>query len=829
MVEFIYDLPISQHFNEIKQKWYECSEFAIKSPTGSGKSLGLPLFLLDEKLVKEKIMVVQPRRVAARSLARQASKFWGCELGEKVGYRVRFDNKTSSQTRLIYLTDGMIFRLLQEPENFRDVGLIIFDEFHERTVSMDAALALAKFFRDQKKISSKIIVASATLNLDKVSQYLNDSVGLEVKSKAYPVEIKYKAQKQKVGLPAQVCENLSFILPEYEGDVLVFMDGAAEIRQTVREIEMKLSHYKLDILPLFGEMPQELQDLALASSEKRKIIVSTNLAETSLTIEGIRIVIDTGLAKKHRFDPYRKVNVLLTEPISKSSASQRTGRAGRLAEGFCLRMWSEDEHSYRKEFEEPEINRLDLAGIYLNLVAFDVSPWELNWYETPPSTSLEQAEKVLTSLGLMDDKHKALEIARLPIHPRVGFALHMAKENDCLSEFAFISAALDFKNPIDFGKRMEFVVQNKVTQSDLLALQSAYEHGSSVNFNGTKCKALGIHGLRLREIENAAIRLCQIVGRAYNYKRLPIQGIVEILLSVYSERLAYLENKGTNTYRDSTGLSLQLAKDSTVRGSKWILPLKVIEKKRQGRILLEMDEISEISEQQIRKILGKKVSISSEIYLDSQTNQVYLRTLEKFGQVVISKKETTDVSKKQIAEAYSEAIFEGLLNLKHWNQEVEHFLSRVDFICNNYPEYEIDPFGHEAKKLVLEEICLSGKKWKEIRNTNVIDYLHSFYGKEKLELLDQLAPAKILIGTSGKLIPLRYETEKVYVKTHIQKLYGIKKHPCIVYDQFLVTIELLAPNGRVVQCTDDILNFWEGSYPGIKKELAGRYPKHEWK
>ena len=832
-MDFIKELPISSHYEEIRDWWFKYGSFAIKSPTGSGKSLGLPLFFYKEGLVKGKIFVVQPRRIAARSLARVASRFCQSELGEEVGYRVRFDTKVSSATKVVYLTDGMLFRILQHPKNLEGVELIIFDEFHERTVYMDASLALCKSFAQSDQIFPKIIVTSATLNLIKVSEYLEAPNGLEIERKEFPVSIRYKATTPNTSLQVQVCDNLLPLLRQTEGDVLIFMDGAAEIRRAVREIQCKLHSSNFEVLPLFGEMSQESQDLALRASSKRKIIVSTNLAETSLTIEGVSAVIDTGLAKKHRFDPYRRVNVLLTEPISKSSADQRAGRAGRLSAGICLRMWSENQHLQRSEFEEPEIERLDLTEIYLNLTAQGIKPKELNWYEQPPIHVLNEAEEFLVSLEAIDCVGNVLlrgkELAKLPIHPRIGYALHLAKEKKCLSQLALVSAALDFKNPIDFGKRSDFSENGVRPTSDLVILLNAFMKARKVNFRESECRKLGVHGLRFREIENSARQLCSIMEEEFEFNPYVFEKLIEILLEVYPERLAYLENQGTNTYRDSTGLCLKLSKESTVVGSKWILPLKILEKKRQGKIILEMDEVTSIAEGEIRKVLGGKITLVREVYLDTVTHHVFEQSLEKFGEVIIGKKDSIETSREKVAKAYARAIIEGELKLKNWNNEVEAFLSRINFLSVLYPEYQIESFDENLRIRIINEICLSGKKWKEIRNAKVLHFIHSYYGNEKLKILDLAAPASFSLSNSSKAIPLRYDNQKVYMQAPIQKFYGVEDHPKVAFGKSKIMVELLAPNGRVVQCTDNILEFWNGSYLSIKKELAGRYPKHDWK
>jgi ATP-dependent helicase HrpB len=455
------------------------------------------------------------------------------------------------------------------------------------------------------------------------------------------------------------------------------------------------------------------------------------------------------------------------------------------------------------------------------------------WYEVPSELRLTEAGKFLVSVGALNSQGEPTligkQLAKLPVHPRIGFTLLLAKELNCLPSFSLISALLDFKNPIDFGRRNDFVEKNGMPNSDLLIFLKAYEIGSQNHFNSSQCKSLGIHGMRTREIENTAHLLCESLGEKFSPPLISHKDIVEILLKVYPERLAYLESKGTNSYKDSSGLSLQLFKESTVRGSQWVLPLRVLEKKKQGRICLEMDEVTAIAETEIRKFLGDKIITKEDAYLDINTHQVFVRTIEKFGEVVVSRKESVEVNETQRTNAYANAILDGIISLKNWDQRVEAFISRVNFLATFSSDYEIESFDQDTRKLIILEICSSKSKWKEIRNANVLEFLHSYYGKERLLFIEQAAPEKYLLEGWSRPVTLRYENNKVYLQAPIQKLYDIKKHPSVFFGKSLVIIELQAPNGRVVQCTDDIVGFWDRSYPSIKKELAGRYPKHEWR
>ncbi|MBN38733.1 MAG: hypothetical protein CMI29_09750 [Opitutae bacterium] len=836
------DLPLVEQFGEVQKAWEHRKHLAIRSPTGSGKSIGLPILLFHKKMVDGQILVIQPRRIAARLLARRVSALLGSEIGKEVGYHVRFDKKCSDETKIIYLTDGIFLNKILSDPTLSRVGLVIFDEFHERSLQIDLALALAKKLSFSQRPSLRLIVTSATLSLSAVQDYLRDCESVELKAQSYPVEIEHRMSNSTEPIWKQISLHLRKIIHEKGGNILIFLDGAFEISKTVREIQQASWSSGLEVRALYGEMHPTEQDRVLARSPKRKVIVSTNIAETSLTIEGVEIVIDTGKAKKASYDQSRKVDVLLSSPISKSSAEQRAGRAGRTAPGYCLRMWTVGEHERRDLFELPAIQRMDLAELYLKLRSIDICPKDLNWFEKPPEASLEVARKALLEIGALCDEDDRItelgtEVSLLGLHPRLGASLVKGKQCDCLPAVALTFAMLENRPPLagkvtpsnsidqPWSKGKSFV-----EDSDLLVFLKAYEYAKHVRFEKDACMASGIHGVRCREAEQIAIQTCRRVGLGeFDFKFPNDDEYLKIIMSAYSENICMLKSRGTMVYETLDGRRVHLPKHSAVGPSEWVLPLRIVEKMAKGNISLEMEFVSSLCEEMIREYFATEISEEEEVLLDLDCRKVVRRKYTKLGQLKFSFKDSFEVSVTEVSSAYAKAIHAGDLVLKKWDSKVEAFLARVDFLHAHFPEYEIEPLDEDSKILIFEEICTGQRSWKSIRNQVVYPFVRNAFGEDQLKVLDEVVPPEIDLGNGRKPYRITYSSDHAQISVYLQDLYDVARHPAINYGKYKLTVDILAPNGRSSQVTKDLPAFWEGSYLEVKKELAGRYPKHEWR
>jgi ATP-dependent helicase HrpB len=836
------DLPLVEQFEEIQKAWDNCRHLAIRSPTGSGKSIGLPTLLLQKKMVEGQIFVVQPRRIAARLLARRVAALLGCEVGSEVGYQVRFDKKYSDQTKIVYLTDGILLNKLLSDPTLSRVGLVIFDEFHERSLQIDLALALSKKLAFSQRPSLRLIVTSATLRLSAAKDYLQDCASIELKARTYPVEIEHRMPSINEPIWKQIALQLKKIIRERQGNVLIFMDGAFEISKTVREIQTATWSSGLEVRALFGDMSVTEQDLTLAHSSKRKVIVSTNIAETSLTIEGVEVVIDTGKAKKASYDQTRKVDVLLSSPISKSSAEQRAGRAGRTAPGYCLRMWTLGEHERRELFELPEIQRMDLAELYLKLRSVDICPKALNWFEKPPEASLEVARATLVKIGALSEEEDRItdlgsEVSRLGLHPRLGASLVEGKQRDCLPAVALTFAMLENRPPLagkitpaNAGDQPWLSGANFDEDSDLLVFLKAYEYAKHVRFAKEACMSAGIHALRCREAEQIAVQTCLQVGLVeFDFQFPDYDEYLKIILGAYSENLCMLKSRGTMVYETFDGRRAHLPKHSSVGPSPWVLPLRIVEKMTKGSISLEMEFVSSVREDMIREFFASEISDKEEVLLDLDSRKVVRRKYTNLGELKFSFKDSFEVSDKEVSSAYAKAIHSGDLVLKKWDSKVEAFLARVDFLHTNFPEYGIEPLDEDSKGLIFEEICTGQRSWKSIRNQEVYPFVRDAFGEDQLKILEEAVPVEIDLGNGRKPYRISYGSDHAQISATLQDLYDVSLHPCVNYGKYKLTVDILAPNGRSSQLTKDLPSFWEGSYPQVKKELAGRYPKHEWR
>ena len=834
MVNKIRDLPIFHEFEKFKNIWESSAHIILKSPTGSGKSTALPYLLAANGLSKGKILVVQPRRIAARMLATQVSRIADWSLGKEVGYHVRFDKKFTTETKIIYVTDGIALSMLLNRDEFKDIEVLILDEFHERSAQIDVCLGLALKIWKSQNPELRIIVTSATLNLESLTLFLPDSQALEFTGRTFPVQIEYRSFPAEIQVWKAVIELLPKILSKLQGDILIFMDGAYEILKTVNAILSNSWSSGLEVFPLYGDLLPEKQDRALHPSAKRKIIVSTNVAETSLTIEGVRVVIDTGTAKKLRYDRNRGINSLLSEPISKSSAEQRSGRAGRTGPGYCFRLWSQNTQKGLPDFDPPEISRIDLSQIYLNLRRFDLFLEKIDLIEPISKSSITEFKNKLISLGAIthsgDLTIRGEMMAGLPVHPAWAYALLEAQQIGYASTIGLLLAMLDERPPVQPDALKDFCPL-PVLRSDPYCLLLAFEEASRNNFSVHHCRNMGIHAGRCKNAEKVARSLCALIQEDYNLQIPSCKKLSYILLRCFPNSVAFLLSSGRNIFQDIFGRRLHLSKRSVLGVEEFVLPLQIVEKKIRGSITLEMEWVTGIDKNDIREFAAGQIKIKQEIFLDLDTRKVLQKETEEWGMLVLSSKEIEISDREKKAKAYAKALFHGDLKLKNWNSQVEQLLKRRSFLATYFPDFEIKELDDELKLLFFEQLCLSASSWKEIKNIDVFTELLNTLSRDEKKLLDEATPETIDLKNGRRPYQLDYSKGggEVILRVILQDLYHVEVHPKIVYGQYPVVVEILAPNRRPAQRTTDLPSFWHGTYPKIRKELAGRYPKHYWR
>lgn len=841
----IINLPVYKAFNRIINSLGDRPNLILKSPTGSGKSLGLPLLLLKEDIINGQILVVQPRRVAARSLATRATKLLNTKIGDQIGYHVRFENISSNHSKIIYITDGILLNLLINDRYLSRVGLVIMDEFHERTAQMDLSLSLLKDLQKNERPSIHLIIASATIDEEKVHNFLPNCSFIELTSRLYPVKIEYRPILKNEPLWSKINTELKRSLSFSSGNILIFVAGIYEIKKIILEIN-RSPHFKAFlVMPLFGDMRLEDQEKVLKKTDKRKIIVSTNIAETSLTIEDIQVVIDTGIAKKFAYDPLRDVNVLLPELISISSADQRSGRAGRTSKGICIRLWNENQNELRSDYEVPQVLNLELSRLFLILCFLKKDPEKFDWLITPNKERIQKAKHCLVSIGAINNENKITEegclISQIPLCPKKAMALIKAKESGCLPILALVFALMEERSIIinklfnfdkidQFLEEHNFLQKEDSIQSDLKYYLGAWLFAKHFNFSYEVCNNVGIHSKRSAEVEKLLFRLCQLVGELNpEINKLNISTLLNFLVTTFSENLSHIRNRGTVIYESIRGNQYHLSRFSNVKNAEWILPLFVTEKKIKGKITLETECISEVSIDIIKNAFKNDIKTLSEVKFDSSIHKVVKRHYNKLGSIKYNIKESEVLTESESREGFVNALLDENLMLKKWNKDVVNFIARIDFLANNFPEYNISKFDYDYKVNVYHEICEGTTKWKVIKNRDVLPIIKSLYSQSELETLETAVPETILLNPKRKPYKINYEENNAFVKVLIQDLFDYEGHPQIVYCKYSLVVHLLAPNNNCVQITRKLNEFWSNSYSEIKKELAGRYPKHEWR
>ena len=818
----------------------------LRAPTGSGKSTRIPQMLLDLNLVQGQIVVLQPRRIAARLLAARIAQERGVKLGGEVGYQIRFERVESAQTRIKFVTEALLLRQMASDPELKGVGAVVFDEFHERNLHSDVALALARRLQETHRPDLLIMAMSATLDTEGVAKWLGSAETLAADGRAYPVQIEYTHQPRNSTRPIwdAAAEQVRRVLrEESEGDILVFMPGSYEIMRTIGAVRNLPESGGVDILPLYGELPPEEQDRAVKPSPGRKVIVATNVAETSLTIPGVRAVVDAGLARIARFDPHRGIDTLLVEPVSQASAEQRAGRAGRTGPGRCIRLWSQTDHEARPLREVPEIKRVDLSETILLLLS---SGWgeaaSFPWYEKPDDKALLRALTVLADLGAVDAQGKLTPLGRrmsvFPAHPRYARMLLAAGDLDCVYEVCRI-AGLAQGRDILFRKvddRTENA-RDSVEQEDgsdffprLALLQRAVE----MKFDADACDRFGVHGQAARQADQAArqfLRLAEGQGLPVSDRVADPAAIRRCLLLGFSDRLAVRLDAGTLRCALVHGRTGELRRESSIRNAKLLVAAEVDEIQARGGVTTYLSLATAVEESWLQELFPAEFSTVNQVRYDASQRRVVTRVERRFRDLVLEAKERDDAPSDAASRLLAEEVAAGRLELEKWDTPVDAWIRRVNFLANHCPELGIPPFDEAARRMVIEEVCAGAVAYRDIRERPVFGVVRGWLSHEQAMALESYCPEKIILPRKKHPARIEYtEDGQAEIEATVQELYdfpGSKLRVCLGKVPMVVCIQ--SPARRTQQRTTDLDAFWKGSYEGVKKELRGRYPKHEWR
>ncbi len=839
----------------------------LSAPTGSGKSTQVPQMLLRHGLLDladgrpGQVIVLQPRRLAARLLAARVARELDVSLGREVGYSIRFEDVTSAATRIRYVTEGVLLRQMLDDPGLRGVAALIFDEFHERHLYGDITLARALDLQETRRPDLKLAVMSATLESDRLAAYLRTgSAGnapevatLHSDGRCFPVEIRHVEPDRRTAREP-VWERAADAFADYvqnggEGDVLVFMPGAFEIQRTLEAIHQRAASDGFLLLPLHGELPSRDQDAAVSRHRRRKVVVATNVAETSLTIDGIRLVIDSGLARIPRYDPYRGINTLLVEKISQASADQRAGRAGRTAPGVCVRLWSVEEHRERPPQEQPEVQRLDLAEVALTLKAAGVADLDqFRWLEHPGAKRLARAEELLLDLGALrrgdaGDGPTVItglgrRMLKFPLHPRYARLLLAAEERGCVYQACLAAALTQGRDllqrhvePRTRDQREDLLGHQ--AESDFFPLMRAWNYAAQNDFRLAPCRRLGINAAAARQVGpllRQFLRIARREGLDVEPRRVEDRQLQQCLLIAFSDRLARRIDAGTRRcelVHDRAGF---LARESAVQHRDLLVAAEVREVGQLGGDLKTILSLATAIEPAwLEELFPDDLDRELEVFYDAHAKRVYAEELRTFRGLELEARKVEPPPLEAAARVLAERVAAGKIELKRWNHEVEQWILRLNCLARWCPEFELPPLTEDDRRALLEQICHGAFTYKEIKDRPVLPVVRDWLNPEQRRLLDTHAPARVKLG-NGRTPKVTYSaTEAPYIALRIQELYDVTRTPRIALGRAPLLVHILAPNMRPVQITRDLAAFWRDHYPRVKSELQRRYPKHRWR
>ncbi|CAI8984040.1 ATP-dependent helicase HrpB [Pseudomonas sp. IT-P294] len=818
-------LPIDEVLPALREALATRHEAVLEAPPGAGKTTRVPLALLNERwLAGQTILMLEPRRLAARAAAERLASELGEKVGETVGYRIRLDSKVGPRTRIEVVTEGILTRRLQDDPALEGVGLLIFDEFHERSLDADLALALSlngrELFREDQPL--KILLMSATLEGERLAGLLDDAPILRSEGRMYPVAMRWGRPFQPGEfIEPRLVQTILEALNDETGSVLVFLPGQAEIRRVHQQLADALGDNPQVLLcPLHGELDLAAQRAAIdpAPAGKRKVVLATNIAETSLTIDGVRVVIDAGLARVPRFDPGSGMTRLDTQRISKASATQRAGRAGRLEPGVCYRLWSQDQHEQLAAYASAEILSADLAGLALQLGRWGVTPTQLVWLDVPPAAAYAQAQDLLDRLGALDGEaltRHGQAMAELPAHPRIAHLLLRGQALG-LADMACDVAAL-------LGER------------DILRGAGADLHSRLTLLSGEERAARGAQGGVQRARQLARQYRGYLRGKASEPVSDPDhpRWLGALLALAYPDRVAQQRRAGGAEYRLANGRAALFAEADSLMKQPWLViaDLGSRQGQREERIYLAADFDPALFD----SVLAEQVRVVDQLDWDEREGVLRAERQRKVGELILSREPLTGLDETARSQALVNLVRRKGLELLPWTPELRQWQARVALLrqldLGSKSDSEWPDVSDAALLKNLEHWLMPylGKvsRLSHFANLDLSSIVHNLLPWPLPQRLDELAPHHLSVP-SGSSIRLDYSEQPPILAVRLQELFGLAETPRIAGGRQVVKLHLLSPARRPVQVTQDLANFWRSTYAEVKKDLKGRYPKHYW-